>query len=129
MINQPDIAKLLLRLMLGVLMLFHGVAKVLHGVGGIEGMVVAHGLPAYVAWGVFVGEVAAPLMLILGVQVRVAALLIAINMLVAIWLAHMGDLLAVGEHGGYRLEVQAFFLFTALALLLLGGGRYGLQKS
>lgn len=129
MLNQHDIAKLLLRVMLGVLMLFHGVAKAMHGVGPIEGMVVAQGLPAFVAWGVFVGEIIAPLMLIVGVQVRIAALILAVNMVAAVWLAHMGDLLALGEHGGYRLELQAFYLFGALALALLGGGKYGLQKS
>lgn len=127
--NPVDLATLLLRLMLGVLMLFHGVAKVTYGVGFIEGLVVAHGMPAFVAWGVFVGEIVAPLMLILGVQVRIAAALVIVNMLAAVWLVHMGDLLALGEHGAYRLEVQAFYLFTALALVLLGGGRYAVQKS
>jgi putative oxidoreductase len=129
MLNQPDLAKLLLRLTLGGLMLFHGVAKVMHGVGFIEGMVMAHGMPAFVAWGVFVGEIVAPLMLILGVQVRIAALLVVLNMVAAIWLVHLGDLLAIGEHGSYRLEVQAFYLLNAIALMLLGGGKYGLQKS
>lgn len=128
MLNQPDIAKLVLRLVLGALVLFHGIAKVTHGVGMIEGMVVAKGLPAFVAWGVFIGEILAPVMLIIGSQVRIAAGLVVINMLVAIWLAHMGDLLSLTDHGGYRLELQFLFLFNAVALVLLGGGKYGLDK-
>ncbi len=129
MLNQPDIAKLILRLTLGVLMLFHGIAKLRYGIGFIEGMVTSHGLPAFLAWGVYVGEIVAPLMLIAGVQVRIAALLVAGNMLVAILLAHMGDLFSMGEHGGYALELQAMFLFTAVTVMLLGGGKYGVDKS
>lgn len=125
---QVDLAKLLLRLMLGVFMLFHGVAKLVHGIGGIEQMLVAQGLPAFFAWGVYVGEVVAPLMLILGWQTRVAAGLVAVNMLVAIGLAHMGDIFALSAHGGWRLELQGFYLFTAVAVMLLGGGKFALQK-
>jgi putative oxidoreductase len=125
---QVDLAKLLLRVMLGVFMLFHGVAKLVHGIGGIEQMLVAQGLPAFLAWGVYVGEVVAPLMLILGWQTRVAAGLVVVNMLVAIALAHMGDILALSAHGGWRLELQGFFLFTAIAVMLLGGGKFALQK-
>ena len=129
MFNQPDIAKLVLRLTLGFLMLFHGIAKITHGIGPIEGMVMAKGLPAFVAWGVFVGEIIAPLMLVIGTQVRIAAAIVAFNMLVAIWLAHMGDVFALTAHGGYRLELQFFFLMNAVALVLLGGGKYGVDKS
>lgn len=129
MLNQPDAARLLLRLALGVMMLFHGYAKLRHGVGPIEAMLAARGLPAFFAWGVFVGEIIAPLMLIVGTQVRVAAMLVAINMVVAILLAHMNDIFALSAHGGWRLELQGFYLFTALALVLLGGGRYGLHRS
>ena len=129
MLNEPDLAKLLLRLMLGGLMVFHGIAKLTYGIGFIEGMLAAKGLPAFLAWGVYIGELVAPVMLVIGLHVRVAALIVVVNMLVAVWLVHMGDLLALTEHGGYRLETQAFFLITALALVLLGGGKYSVQKS
>ncbi len=129
MLNQPDIAKLVLRLALGVLMLFHGYAKLIHGIGPIEAMLVAKGLPAFLALGVYIGEIVAPLMLIAGAQVRIAALLVTANMVVAIMLAHLGDVFALSAQGGWRLELQGFYLFTAVALILLGGGKYGVQKS
>ena len=81
---QDDIGKLVLRLTLGVLMLFHGIAKLRYGVSGIEGMVSSHGLPGFLAYGVFVGEVIAPLLVIAGFYARIGGLIIAFNMVVAI---------------------------------------------
>jgi putative oxidoreductase len=61
-----DAAKLLLRLTLGALMLLHGIAKVRGGIDSIIDAVANAGLPPLLAYGVFVGEVLAPLMLIVG---------------------------------------------------------------
>ena len=55
-----DTGLLILRLTLGILMLFHGIAKITNGVGGIEGMLTSKGLPAFLAYGVYVGEVIVP---------------------------------------------------------------------
>ena len=52
-------------------------------------------------------------MIIVGLYSRIGGLLIAINMLFAIALVHTGDLLALTDHGGWRLELQAFYLFGA----------------
>jgi len=107
--------------------LLHGIAKLQHGIGGIERMVAANGLPSFVAYGVYVGEVIAPLLLLAGWYARVGAALIAVNMLFAIGLAHRGELLALGGQGGWALEAQGLMLATALALALLGPGRFGLN--
>ena len=88
--TQQDLGKLVLRIALGLLILLHGISKLRHGLGAIEGMVAAHGLPAFVAYGVLVGEVLAPLLLLLGWFSRVGAALVAVNMLFAFALAHMG---------------------------------------
>jgi putative oxidoreductase len=121
--------KLLLRCTVGILMLFHGIAKLMHSgsLDFIRGLLSFHGLPEFIAWGVFVGEIIAPLMLVLGVFSRVGGLLIFINMLFAIALAHSGDLFLLTEHGGWRLEVQGFYLFGGLAVLLLGSGRIAIR--
>jgi putative oxidoreductase len=52
--------KLLLRLAVGGLMLFHGLHKLFGGVGFISGMLVEKGLPGFIAYGVLIGEVVAP---------------------------------------------------------------------
>lgn len=114
--------KLILRLALGAIVLLHGVGKLQHGIDGITGMVVAHGLPAQLAYGVYVGEVLAPVLVILGLYARVGAALIAVNMLVAIYLVHLKDILALGEQGGWAIELQGLLLFSAIAVALLGPG-------
>jgi len=124
--SLDDLAKLLLRLVLGVLILFHGWAKLRHGIGGIEAMLAVRGLPSFLAWGVYLGEVVAPLLLILGVYTRLAAALILVNMLVALFLAHSGHFTAFTSSGGWRLELQAMFLVAAVAVLLQGAGRHAL---
>ena len=122
-----DTGKLILRLALGALILLHGLSKLSSGIDGITSMVTAAGLPAFVAYGVYVGEVLAPLMVLAGWYSRVGAGIIAINMLFAIGLVHRADLVALGETGGWALELQGMFLFTAIAIACLGPGRYSVN--
>jgi putative oxidoreductase len=119
-----DLGKLVLRLALGILILLHGIAKLRGGIGPIEGLVASAGLPAFVAWGVYVGEVLAPLLVIAGWYAVAGAAIIAVNMLFAIGLAHSAELLALGASGGWALELQGLYLATAVAVALLGPGRY-----
>lgn len=129
-LNKSDaVGKLILRLTVGILMLFHGLAKVTSegAFAFISSRLATAGLPEAIAYGVYVGEILAPLLLIAGVLSRVSGILIVINMLFAIGLAHMGDLLALTDHGGYRLELQMLFLFGGLAITFLGSGRYAFR--
>jgi len=119
-----DTAKLLLRLTLGVLMLLHGIGKISGGIEPILGMVAKAGLPAALGYLVYVGEVAAPLLLIIGAWTRAAAVVVALNMVVAVALVHAGQLATLSPGGGWALELQGFYLATALAIALLGAGRY-----
>ena len=125
---QQDAARLILRITLGVLVLLHGIAKIKGGVEGIEGMLQARGLPGFLAYGVLVGEVLAPLMVIAGWHARIGAALVAVNMLFAIFLVHMGELFALGPNGGSAVELQLMFLFTAVAIALLGPGRFSVNQ-
>ena len=114
---------LLLRYTVAILMLLHGVAKLMNGVDGIGGMLQGFGLPSWFAYGAFIGEVVAPLLVIAGIWVRWAALLMAINMIVAVFLAHPNELFTLSESGGYSLELQAFFLFCSLSIAWLADGK------
>lgn len=119
-----DAGKLVLRAALSILILFHGIAKIIGGPAFITGLVAKSGLPPAIGYLVYVGEVLAPLLVLFGIWTRAAALLIAINMLVAVGLVHMGQLFSINKQGGWDLELQGLYLFGAVAVALLGAGRY-----
>lgn len=122
--TTADAGRLILRLAVGGLMLLHGISKLRGGVDFIMDTVVKAGLPAAFGYGVYVGEVLAPLLVIIGLLTRASAAVIAFNMLVAIGLVHMGQLAQLNQAGGWELELQGIYLFSAVALALLGAGRY-----
>ncbi|HYD57850.1 MAG TPA: DoxX family protein [Burkholderiales bacterium] len=125
---MEDTGKLVLRLTVGGLTLLHGIAKISSGVGRIGGMLQGIGLPAELAFGVYIGEILAPLLVILGFYSRIAALVIVVNMVFAIGLVHMNDLFTITKTGGWGIELQAFFLLTALCVALIGPGRFAVNR-
>ncbi len=127
--GSTDLGKLVLRVVLGVLILFHGVSKLIHGPGYVLGVVAQAGLPSILAYGVYIGEVVAPILLLLGIWTRVGALIIVINMIVALALVHLGQLMSLADTGGWALELQGMYLGAALAIALLGAGRFGMGGS
>jgi putative oxidoreductase len=124
--RYDDVGKLVLRLSVGILMLIHGLHKLMYGISGISAMVQANGWPAWVSYGVFIGEIIAPVLMIIGLLTRASALIVVINMLVAIYLAHSHQLLHLTKTGGWLLELQGLYLFGALAIVLLGAGRFSI---
>ena len=124
--SARDTATLLLRLVLAVLIGLHGIAKLHNGPGMIPDLVAKVGLPSAIGYLVYVGELVAPALLIVGLWTRLAAVVIVINMVVAITLVHTGQLLMLTKNGGYALELQAIYLFVAVAIALLGAGRFSL---
>jgi putative oxidoreductase len=119
--------KLVLRLALGIIVIIHGIAKMTGGIDFITSTVTGAGLPPFLAYGVYVGEVLAPLLLIMGWFARIGAAVIAVNMLFAIALVHGAEISALNQSGGWAIELQAMFLFSAVALVLLGPGRYSVN--
>jgi len=124
-LHNEDLGKLLLRLCVGILILLHGVSKLMDpsSLNGIAHQLSGMGLPSFVAYGVLVGELVGPVMAIVGWQARIGGLLMAINMIVAIVLVHLPQLWTLNAQGGWTLELQGMFLFGALAILFLGSGR------
>ena len=125
---MEDFGKLVLRLTLGILILLHGVSKIKGGVGFLTPMLQGVGLPPWFAYGVYIGEIVAPIMVIIGLFTRTGAFIIFVNMLFAIILVHRPELLTLGKQGGWALELQGMFLFTALALVFMNPGRYAMTR-
>ncbi len=124
-----DLGKFLLRLAVGGLMIGHGINKISNGIEGIEGMLDAKGLPTFIAYGVYVGEILAPALLLVGLKTRLAALVLAGNMVAAVYLAHMDDLFKLNDYSGAPvLELQLFYFLGALAIMLIGPGRMSIDE-
>ena len=127
--TAADVGRLLLRLSLGLLILLHGVSKIRGGPGFVLDVVEKAGLPDPFGYLVYVGEVVAPLLVVTGLWTRAAALVIAINMIVAILLVHTGQLFQLSPEGGWALELQGLYLTVPIAIALLGAGLYSVAGS
>src|SRR5947199_9586400 len=79
-----DVGKLILRLALGAILLCHVIYKIRHGIAWIKPRLPQVGLPGVLAYGTYFAEVIAPVLLIVGYRVRLAALIIAFDMVMAI---------------------------------------------
>jgi putative oxidoreductase len=123
-----DTGKLILRVTVAVLLMMHGIAKMQNGISWMAGMLQSHHLPAFVGYGVYVGEVVAPILLILGLFTRLAALVIAFDMVMAIVLAQSDKVFTRSQSGGWAIELEMFYLLASLAIFFLGSGRYAVRK-
>ncbi len=122
--NTAELGKLVLRTGLAVLLLFHGISKLMNGLDPIAGMLAKAGIPPALAYLALIGEVVAPALILIGLWTRLAACIVIINMTVAIFLVHTGQFFTLSPTGGWALELQAFYFITAIAVVLLGAGRY-----
>ena len=123
-----DFGKFILRFSVGFLMLFHGIAKLIHGVSFIKMTLSNAGLPQFLAYGAYVGEFLAPLFLILGFMTRASAATIIFTMIMAIYLVHSKDLFAITQTGAWAIEVAAFYILTSIVIILVGPGKYSIDK-
>jgi putative oxidoreductase len=127
-IFNPNIGLLLLRVSLGGLFLLHGIHKLQTGVEWMKELMTSNGLPAVMVYGAFVGEVLAPILIILGIATRPAALMVVFTMIIAIYVAHGGEVFELGKHGESKIELQLLYLFGALTLVFTGSGKIGLRQ-
>jgi len=128
MFLSPDIAKLLLRLSVGIMMLFHGFHKIIHGIDGIKALVRNSGMPEFFAYGVYVGEVIVPIFIVLGLYARVASLVLAFNMFVAIALMYSDSLFKLGKFGSPVIELPFFYFILSVVIFFLGSGKFAINN-
>lgn len=127
--DHKDAGILLLRLTIGILLLFHGIAKVQHGVGWIVQSLQGSGLPGFIAYGVYIGEVVAPILIILGVFTRISGLIAAFTLVVATLMVGLGKFFTLTNVGAWALEVEALYFFGGLVITLIGSGRYSIASN
>lgn len=127
-VDHPHAGRLILRLLLGILMLFHGWFKLTHGVAWIAPILSAHHLPSFLAAGAYIGEVVAPILIILGLFTRLAGLIYSVNMLFAIVLIAGANFWHTTEVGAWALETEILYLIGGVVVMLLGAGKYSISK-
>ncbi|WP_117880861.1 DoxX family protein [Aureibaculum luteum] len=123
-----DFGLLLLRVVIGGLMLFHGVAK-LSNLDGIKNMLTEAGLPTIIAYGVYITELIAPVLIIMGFKTRLASLIFFFGILAALALAHSEHLFAISKTGGLEIELLLLYAFGGMVLFFTGSGRYAVTSS
>jgi len=114
---------LLLRAAVGVIFVYHGYPKLLRQGAGMQGFFVQHGLPAYFVYVAGILELFGGALLILGLFARVAGLLLALEMAVAIWRVHSaGGITAVHNY-----EFPLALATAAFAIATVGAGTISLD--
>jgi putative oxidoreductase len=123
---KQDFIKLFLRITLAGMMLFHGLHKIIYGIDGIKKLVVANGFWEILAYGVYVGEVIAPIFILLGAYTRAFSAILALNMAIAVLLAHQTSIFTLTD-GIPTIELPLLYFTLALLCSTLGGGKYALN--
>ena len=125
--HRDDLAKLIVRITCGGLLILHGSNSAIHGIQHIKDMVRAAGLPEFIAYGNLIGEVVGPFFMIIGYKARIAALIVAFNMLASILIAHRDIMFARNNFGGWMIELNIFYMMIAIAVFFAGSGKYSLS--
>lgn len=127
--NTSDIGKFILRLGVGGLMLLHGIHKLFHGHDIIIKQLENNNLPTFLWLGVPVGEVLAPLLLILGIATRLSSFLIAFTMLMTFFLVSGINGLGINpQTGGLNSELNLLYLMASVGIMLIGPGKIRINK-
>ena len=123
LLNYSYFAPFLLRVVLGLVFVAHGYPKLFGGFSQTVGFFESINLRPAKFWVFVVGvvEFFGGIALILGFATQLAALLIAVNMLVAIYKVKFKQ----GFAGGYEFDLA--LLMIALSLLLTGAGAYAID--
>lgn len=128
-ILNENLGKLILRISLGFLMLFHGYKKYVYGIDGIKGLLVKSGFPDFIAYGVYFGELIIPVLIIIGLYTRISSFIYAFTMVFAIYLVHSSHLFSLNERtGGLIIENPLLYMLAAVVLMFIGAGKFSIDK-
>lgn len=126
--NRNDIAIALLRFALGAMFISHGLLKiVVFTLPGTVGFFESLGLPGFLAYVVAYGEVAGGVLLVLGYQARLVAIVLLPTLLGATWVHFGNGWVFSSPNGGW--EYPLFLVIAALVVAIAGPGGWALQRA
>lgn len=117
-----NIGLLFLRVAASGMLMTHGIPKLFKLFSGDMSFAdpIGIGEPASLILAVF-GEVVFPILIIIGVRTRLAAIPVMITMAVATFIVHANDAFVVKE-------LSALYLVAFTSIALLGPGRYSIDR-
>ena len=60
-------------------------------------------------------------------KTRIAAAIIAFNMLLSVLLGHRDIMFSINDYGGWMIETNVLYMMTAVVLFFTGAGKYSLS--
>lgn len=122
---QTDFASLILRIALGIMLLAHGLTKLLvFTPTGTAQFFESLGFPGVIGYLTIVFEIGGGALLLLGILTRIISLLAVIQMIVITFIHSANGWSFSNTGGGW--EYPAFMGLTAASLTLLGSGRFNI---
>ena len=125
--TNSDIGLLIVRIALGGIIFFHGFHKITHGVADQFQILASNGIPGVFIYFVYVSEVLAPVLIVLGIFTRLSSLSIFVTMIVVFYALPFP--IGMDEHGAMNIESQLYFTLLSVALFFTGPGRYVAKKN
>jgi putative oxidoreductase len=126
---NKHVGMLMVRFAIGVPMLIYGINKMINGIAFIAQMLEENGLPSVMAYGVYAGEVLAPILILVGFRTRLAAIIFAVNCLTAILLTQTSSLFSLNQYGGWAVELLVIYMLVGLSLMFTGAGKYAVSTN
>ncbi|WP_195573931.1 DoxX family protein [Paenibacillus sp. 1001270B_150601_E10] len=115
--NKMTWVTTLMRVVLGIIFLVHGISKFQMGLGNVEAWFSSLGVPAFMAYVAAILELAGGILLIIGLGTRVVSILFALMMVGAIvtvkWPA---GLIGSDQMPGYELDLGLFLIALYLSV-------------
>ncbi|MBS4179584.1 DoxX family protein [Lederbergia citrea] len=120
MVQKYELSLLILRLVLGITFLVHGIAKFQMGLGNVAGWFESIGIMGFLGYVVAFIELIGGIALILGFGTKIISTLIAFVMIGAIFTAKLSAGFMGSEAAGYELDLA---LLSMAVVLLISGSR------
>lgn len=127
--HATDIGKLILRVTIALFVFSYGIQKIMDPsmVGYIGSLFSELHLPALIAYGVYLGEVVAPILVIIGWRTKIAAMVMSFTMFTVILIGHTNQIFPPSEFVWSGIELQTLFLLNSFAVSCLGAGKFALS--
>ena len=134
---RTDTALLVLRVATGLIFIPHGVTKIF-GSGGVAkfaSSLPSYGIPTFLGYVAAYSELVGGILLIVGLLTRIDALFLAGTMFVAAFIVQLPDAVRDPDAGANKvfaairgMELPLSILAAMVALILMGGGRFSLDR-